>query len=157
MVLVDVEIKRLCKDGMIHPFNTNNLNPSSLDICVGTTAYWENESGFDNYSEFYKHTEQKPYGMLPDGVLQVCTGEFLNLPQNVSAIATLKTSMMRRGLSMETIYLDAGFNGRLTLCLKNNSQESLINIHPGMRIASIAFLTHNVCENSHRELINIDR
>ena len=45
-MLVDYEIKRLCDNGFIVPYNPDHINPGSIDISLGDTAMIDKRDSF---------------------------------------------------------------------------------------------------------------
>lgn len=138
MLLVDWEIKNLCDAGLVTPFDEELINPSSVDVRIGYTALQDTETGFRDYPQFKKHTKDYPYRLMPNECLLVATLENFKLPSNIACELKLKSSRAREGLSHALAgWIDNGFNGVLTLELKNYSQYREIPIYPGLRIGQL--------------------
>jgi dCTP deaminase len=112
-VLPDWMIKAAALQGMIQPFNEEQLNPASYDL------------------------------LLSDQLLIVLasTVETFALPDFVAARFVLKSSRAREGLQhLLAGWCDPGWHGsRLTLELKNVRQLQPIRLWPGMKIGQMVF------------------
>jgi len=87
----------------------------------------------------------------PDGIMlepgEFClahTIELFNLPSDVSAEFSLKSSIARNGLEhMKAGWADATWEGsRMTLEFKNNTRFHNLKIVPGMFIGQLKFFKH---------------
>lgn len=138
MVLVDWQIKQLCEHGLINPYDPDLVNPSSLDIRIGDSAMVDTETGFEPHVQFDLFNKDKPYVMMPNECILLCTLESFNLPPHIACELKLKSSRAREGLSHALAgWVDNGFHGVLTLELKNYSTKHCVAIYPGMRIGQV--------------------
>lgn len=81
----------------------------------------------------------KPFVIHPGSFVLGATLEWLNIPKNISAYVTGKSSLGRRGLIIETSAgIHPGFSGCLTLELANVGEMPL-QIEPGMKVCQIFF------------------
>ena len=81
--------------------------------------------------------------MPPGCFLLAETIEYLRIPQNVEAHLHLVSSRAREGLNhLLAGLVDCGYEGRLTLELKNSLQFGHIPIYPGLRIAQLTFFEY---------------
>jgi dCTP deaminase len=93
------------------------------------------------------------YTMHSDSVLLASTHETFNMPLDLCAYFSLKSSVGRNFLSHQLAgFIDPGFNGKLTLELKNECQFKKLVIAPGMPIGQIVFhrITPVPLENSYK-------
>lgn len=149
-VLVDHQIRAICKQGIISPYNESYINPASLDICVGETAIIETPDGFRDYN-LSAHTVDNPYLLSPNEFILVSTLETINLPTNVCVDIKMKSSRAREGLSHALAgWVDPGFRGVLTLELKNYTQYQKIPIYSGLRIAQMIFYKSEPPNNDYK-------
>lgn len=136
-LLVDSHIETLCLNGLISPYISDHINPSSLDICIGNTALIETVVGLIEH-DFSQYTSDNPYLLEPNEFILVGTLETFNLPSNICADIKIKSSRAREGLSHALAgWVDCGFNGVLTLELKNYTRYRKIPIYPGLRVAQL--------------------
>lgn len=136
-VLVDYQIKALCANGLIYPYNPEHINPTSLDICIGDTSLVETLDGFSQY-DLAQHTQENPYHLQPGEFILTSVLESVKLPENICADIKLKSSRAREGLGhLLAGWVDSGFHGTLTLELKNYTNHQTIPIYPGLRVAQL--------------------
>ncbi len=88
--------------------------------------------------------DEHGYAIRPNQFLLAHTVETFNLPDNISALFVLRSSIARAGLEhMQAGWADAGFNGaQLTLEFKNMTEFHELLIKPGMRIGQMIFWRH---------------
>lgn len=139
-VLVDWQIKKLCLEGMLQPFDPQFLNPASLDIRVGDTALLETPSG-QKQINLWEYSKSKPYSLLPGEYALVGSFEIFNLPPNIAAEFKLKSSRAREWYQhMLAAWIDPGFsNSVLTMELSNANPYNTLPLYPGLRIGQIIF------------------
>jgi dCTP deaminase len=92
------------------------------------------------------------YRMMPYSTLLAATVETLNMPLWLSAEYSLKSSIGRNFLGHEMAgWCDPGFNGTLTLELRNNNSFKKLILTPGMPIGQLKFFRHKSVphENSY--------
>ena len=96
--------------------------------------------------EFNMNTEGNGcYVMMPDSVLLASTIEYFNMPLWLSAEFSLKSSLGRNFLGHELAgWIDPGFEGRVTLELKNNNQFHKLSLLAGMPIGQVKFFNHEL-------------
>lgn len=136
-LLVDSHIHTLCQNGLVSPYFSGHVNPSSLDICIGLTAMIETENGLISH-DFSQYTTENPYLLKPNEFILVGTLESFDFPSNICADIKIKSSRAREGLSHALAgWVDCGFCGVLTLELKNYTCYQNIPIYPGLRVAQL--------------------
>lgn len=150
-ILVDSHIETVCQNGLIFPYFKGNVNPSSLDICIGFTAIIEKEDGLFNY-DLSQHTPDNPYMLEPNEFILVGTMETFNLPSNICADIKIKSSRAREGLSHALAgWVDCGFKGVLTLELKNYTRYKKIPIYPGLKVAQLILYKTDTPDNDYSQ------
>ena len=142
MILADFQIRSRCESGMITPFDPALLNPASLDVRLGPTLLIESAQspGLVPYP-LHRHSQAKPYELLPGQFVLAQTMEVFNLPDDLAAQFMLKSSRAREGLEhLMAGYCDPGWHGSvLTLELHNSRQLWPVGLWPGMKIGQIVF------------------
>jgi dCTP deaminase len=81
---------------------------------------------------------KQPFTLLPGAFALASTIEHFDMPNDVMAIVHDKSTWARRGLSVFNTVIEPGWNGWLTLELKNQGHET-IEISKGDPIAQIVF------------------
>ena len=62
------------------------------------------------------------------------------MPNDLMAILYPRSSVNRKGLSVDlTGIIDSGYEGPLTLPIRNNTRSQVIQLHPGERFCQVVF------------------
>ncbi len=84
--------------------------------------------------------EGQVFDILPGEYVAVTTLEKIKLPDDLMAILYPRSSVNRRGLSIDlTGVVDAGYEGNLLIPVRNNTQSQVIRMYPGERICQVVF------------------
>ena len=145
MILSDHDIAKLCREGLITPFDDYLLNPASLDVRLGTQLMIETEdSGELQLAELNPAsiTKDNPFLLRPNEFVLAQTLEVFNVPDDICGQFALKSSLGRLGFEHAfSGWIDPGFNSSvLTLELTNMRQRTPLPLWPGMRIGQIIFM-----------------
>lgn len=151
--LVDWEIHELIEStNCVSPVDPINIQSNSLDVFLDKTFLIESERGFDTIDL------TTPFLFYPNAFGLGNTIEFFNIPQGFSAEFRLNSGGARKKLAHSiAIDIASGFNGVLTLELKNYSQFDPIELYYGMKIGQIIFHRHSDCLNPYNGKYNGDR
>jgi dCTP deaminase len=87
------------------------------------------------------------FELLPGEHVLVSTLENVKVPNDLMAILYPRSSVNRKGLSVDlTGIIDSGYEGVLTLPVRNNTGSQIIRLYPGERFCQVVFesLTHKV-------------
>ncbi len=80
------------------------------------------------------------FDILPGEYVAVTTLEKIKLPEDLMAVLYPRSSVNRRGLSIDlTGVVDAGYEGNLLIPVRNNTQSQVIRMYPGERICQVVF------------------
>ena len=93
------------------------------------------------------------FELLPQEYVLVSTFETIKVPNDLMAILYPRSSVNRKGLSVDlTGIIDSGYEGPLTLPIRNNTNSQVIQLHPGERFCQIVFeeLKHKVTPHKSR-------
>ena len=141
-ILCDWQIQNAAHDGLIVPFNPDQLNPASYDVLLGGMLLIESAASPELVPyPLQDHTEAEPYLLRPGQFVLAQTAEVFNLPDTIAAEFRLKSSRAREGLDQAlAVWCDPGWHGSvLTLELRNNRQLHPVPLWPGMRIGQMVF------------------
>jgi dCTP deaminase len=158
MLLNFNEICKLLETGVVVSATRELVNPASLDVTLGPTILletkptWEDKPG----SHIVALRDRKPLNMhevtighdgilIPPGCFFLAhTEQLFNLPLDLAAEYTLKSSMARIGLEhLKAGFCDAGWHGSaLTMEFKNVTEHHHIELHVGDRIGQMRFYPH---------------
>ena len=105
----------------------------SLDI----THFDKNNDGFFDVVEL---EEGQYFELLPHEYVLVSTLETIKVPKDLMAVLYPRSSTNRKGLSLDlTGIVDSGYEGQLTLPIRNNTQSQSVRLYPGERVCQIVF------------------
>lgn len=139
----------------------DNVNASSIDLTLDDVILVEieekrfvdlankesivtGEYNMDEIEEGDDPEHMRCYYLHPGEFVLASSKEVFNLPNNISAEYKLKSSMARNGLEhLNAGWCDAGWYGsKLTLELKNMTQDHTLILRPGMKIGQVVFFKH---------------
>ena len=137
MILNDQQLWSECQLGMVSPFLSGNLQGSSVDLTLGTEIKVESQAG-DPILWNSKRMGAEGHFIRPGEFLLAHTAETVRIPDNYAAMLLLRSSAARAGFEHSfSGWCDPGFDGQLTLELRNNLQYRSLLIKPGMRICQL--------------------
>lgn len=91
------------------------------------------------YFDIIELEQGQYFELLPGEYVLVSSLESLKIPNDVMAILYPRSSINRKGLSVDlTGIIDSGYEGPLTLPVRNNTR-STVRIHPGERFCQVVF------------------
>jgi len=99
------------------------------------------------YFDVIELEQGQHFDLLPEEYVLVSTFETIKIPNDLMAILYPRSSVNRKGLSVDlTGIIDSGYEGPLTLPIRNNTNSQVIQLHPGERFCQIVFeeLAHPV-------------
>jgi dCTP deaminase len=80
------------------------------------------------------------FDLLPNEYVLVSTLESIKIPNDLMSVLYPRSSTNRKGLSLDlTGIIDAGYEGQLTLPIRNNTHSQAIRLYPGERLCQIVF------------------
>lgn len=152
MLLADHQIRRWAQDGGITPFIEDNLNPNSIDITYGDELLVEQPLSRGGSRlvpvNLQGYAEHDPYLLSPGGFALALVAERINLGVSLvgrdgiirwpSVVAKGKSGRAREGLDLLNAgFGEVGYEGNLTLAIKNQLQHDDQLIWPGKRFAQL--------------------
>lgn len=145
MILSDVTINKMLDSGelIVEPIQQDQIQPASVDITLGTSfstakAGPFNTLDFDHEIEYEKISADS-YLLLPGQFVLATTGEYFELPDNLTAFVEGRSSLGRMGLFIQNAgWVDPGFKGEITLELFNASAQA-IELKVGRRVGQLVF------------------
>lgn len=156
MLLTDHEIRRWARAGGITPFNEDNLNPNSIDITFGNELMVEQALSRGGSRmvpvDLGSYAEHDPYLLPPGGFALALVAERIHLGERftlctgedawINVVAKGKSGRAREGLDLLNAgFAEVGYQGNLTLAIKNQLQYDDQPIWPGKRFAQLLFFT----------------
>ncbi len=96
----------------------------------------------NDFFEIIELEEGQYFELLPGEHVIVGTLEKISLPNDLMAILYPRSSTNRKGLSLDlTGIVDSGYEGQLTLPIRNNAKSQVVRLYPGERICQLVFET----------------
>jgi len=129
MILPDYKLEEWAYKGGITPFDSDCVNPASVDLRVSTEAYVVLES--------YKHRRafDDLLILIPGHPILATTVEFIRMPYDCAGVVFLKSSLARQGLDHALAgFVDPGFRGELTLELHAHRP---VKLRHGQRVVQL--------------------
>ena len=105
------------------------------------------------YFDIVELEQGQYFELLPQEYVLVSTFETIKVPDDLMAVLYPRSSVNRKGLSVDlTGIIDSGYEGPLTLPIRNNTTSQVIQLHPGERFCQIVFeqLSHKVVARKSR-------
>lgn len=149
VTLSDVEISREIAYGPLNidPFESENLQPASYDLTLGS-EFIEYQMSGDSYTiinpevgagELGQRYEVDTYVLDPGEFILATTVEEISLPDDISAEVKGRSSLGRLGVIPHTAgWIDPGFEGTITLEFVNHNDYP-VALKSGMRCCQIIF------------------
>ncbi len=151
MILSDRDIRAAIAAGEIgiEPFDTANVQPSSIDLHVDSLfrtfhnhryPFIDVKKEMEGLTEMVEVKPEEAFILHPGEFVLGSTMEYVKLPHDLVARLEGKSSLGRLGLLIHSTagYVDPGFEGHLTLELSNVANLP-ITIYPEMKIGQISF------------------
>lgn len=136
------------------------IQPNSVDLRLGTTFYISknseyNEKGrialtvdyldYENKKENFKLLNLKSgqyFEILPSEFVIASTYEKIEIKSNsLMAVMYARSTIIRRGLIIESGIIDVGYSGYLMIPIVNNTNGQIIRLYPGERICQLVIHT----------------
>ena len=117
---------------LIYPFYYDQLQPCSYDLRLGRDLKTIRGKTID--------LNDGDYVLKPNEFILGSTFERILIPNNISAFVDGKSSLGRLGIAVHITagFIDAGFEGNVTLEIKNNSDKQF-RLSEGMLIGQLIF------------------
>lgn len=125
-------VTKVCDYAMVNPWRQAQVQPASYDVRLGREL--RSESGL-------VYAIEGSFNLPPGQFMLGHTEEYFRIPAHLCARVDGKSSVGRRGLAVHVTagFIDPGFNGQITLELKNHSRSNGFLLTPGMLIAQVTF------------------
>jgi dCTP deaminase len=125
------------------------LQDHAIDLRLGFTflipKIWHLTTGGReslNITHFDKSNSEhfEVVDLLPDEYVLVSTLESVKISNDLMAVLYPRSSTNRKGLSLDlTGIIDSGYEGQLTLPIRNNTRSQPVRLYPGERLCQIVF------------------
>jgi dCTP deaminase len=150
MLLSYHHLHHIVNTGILENAKVENINPASIDVCLGNTILRESPKFVEPVDLQAKESinfqtltldDEEIYTLKPGEFILAQTIEVFNLPNHIAGEFRLKSTAARNGLDQSlAVWLDPGWNGSvLTIELKNISRYHSLILRPGMKIGQVVF------------------
>ena len=146
MILSDKTIQSMMASGdlVIDPISDNSIQPASVDCRLGDHyLVVDDNQATDGHITFdkeisYREITGSHITIPAHSFLLATTMEYIKLPNGLTAFVEGRSSVGRMGLFIQNAgWVDAGFEGRITLELMSNSLP--IRLDAGRRVCQLVF------------------
>ena len=152
-LLSSLELLELVENGVIEGVEEGAINAASIDLHLGKEFLFERDVTFGGEPielELAKREQPKMMSIFNSITLQpgefclASTKEIFHLPDDISGMFILKSSMARAGLEhSQAGWADAGWHGSaLTLELTNLLKYHSLILREGMAVGQIVLFRH---------------
>lgn len=154
-LIVGDDLREIIDSGIILSAKPDALTPISIDVRLHNRILTEKQD--DCYITKFSdkpnlmdecflnnriYNELKPGEFILAGL-----NELVNLPNNVTAVFHLRSSLARLGVNHSiSIHMMPGWSGRLTLELTNGSRHNYIELYDKMDIGTMMFYKHKMTQ-----------
>jgi dCTP deaminase len=138
MLLSDKELKELIK----HKYIPDNvfIGPSSIDLTLSNSFCWPcPENGIIELGKPVEHESviKDEFELKPGEFVLASSNEDIGIPEHMAGYVEGRSSIGRLGLQVQNAsFIDAGFRGRITLELANQSQYPIL-LKSGIRVCQL--------------------
>lgn len=92
------------------------------------------------YFEVIELEQGQHFDLLPNEYILASTLEKIKIPLDLMAVLYPRSSTNRKGLSVDlTGIVDSGYEGQLTIPIRNNTSSQTVRLYPGERFCQIVF------------------
>lgn len=110
------------------------VNPASVDIRLGSSMKKEARNSYWKNVDLFTFTEHCPYILYPGEFCLISTYEKIKVPLDIAMELKLKSTRARQGFDHSlAFWIDPGWDGYLTMEVKNITQFTPLAIWYGMR------------------------
>lgn len=157
-VLVKDQILQYLKEGGLKfspQIDTFQIQSHSVDLRLGYSfmvpkLWGMTEKGREAFLVDYMDERQRFelielehhqfFDLLPKESVVASTLEEVSLPNDLMAVLYPRSSINRKGLSVDLSgIVDAGYEGKLLIPITNNTQNQVVRIYPGERFCQLVF------------------
>ncbi len=137
MILSDTTLHEFARNGLVSPYEPENIQGCSIDLTLGDTIKVETPKGFSNVFE-EREIHRDPFLLMPGQFVLASTAETIKVPNNHCASLLLRSTAARAGFEHSfSGWCDPGFAGVLVLELRNNLQNHCLELKAGMRLVQL--------------------
>lgn len=134
-------IRRIREEKLLENLNPGNVQGAGVDLVIG--RLYEVVSGASlgrrgRALPELRELKDDPFILKPGGYYLCTTQERVNMPRDLVAFILPRSTLFRCGVSLHTAVVDPGYEGVLTLGMKNEAPYEFV-LEKGSRICQIVF------------------
>ena len=138
VILNDCALHLRAEHGMVRPYRSEHLQPCSIDLTLGNHLKVEASTESTGTWNDIMLSADVPYLLQPGEFILAHTAETICIPDDCCGDLVLRSSAARAGFDHCLSGLcDPGFEGQLTLELRNNLRNRPLEVRAGMRICQL--------------------
>lgn len=119
MICSDVELRQLCREGLVEPFHDALINPASINLRLGDQFFVYNTHGQVEYN-LNEGERSLALWIEPGQFILAHTMETVRIPRGYCGQIFLRSTYARKGLNHALAgWIDPGFKGQITLELSS--------------------------------------
>jgi dUTP pyrophosphatase len=130
-------------EGMID--ENTQIQPNGIELTLKEVHELDGSGAvdFDNSQRVIPQTTPLEFGTdgwieLGEGIYKILFNEIVNIPKNMAALATPRSSLIRCGATLETAVWDAGYRGR-SECLLVVFNKKGLRLRKDSRLLQLVF------------------
>ncbi len=132
-----IELELVRKNGNGGKADKANLKNSTYDLTIGEIVPL-GRKGFEQR----QLQSIKEYHLPPSHMVLVLSAEDFKLPENITGLATLRSTLTQQGLlALNVGIIDPGYSGPISAALMNFSDRSII-LREGEKFFRVLFIEH---------------
>ena len=136
MILNDSALRQRAIDGLVAPLTLSNVQGSSVDLTLGDSIKVEAPVG--SGGKWFDTSIKDVYDLAPGEFILAHTAETVTIPEDCAAMVLLRSSAARAGYEHSLAgWCDPGFQGQITLELRNNCRFHHLPVQKGMRLCQL--------------------
>ncbi|MCY0859545.1 MAG: dCTP deaminase [Sulfolobaceae archaeon] len=112
MILPHQKIKEFCESGIIINCAEESIRENGYDLRIDKLMVLQN----GNVKEL-ETSHDEYYSLNPNSFYLALSVEELNMPDDVAALMTLRSTFARLGFLISNTVIDAGYRGKITIAL----------------------------------------
>jgi dCTP deaminase len=129
MILPHQDIRKLCKDGVIKNCVEDSIRENGYDIRI--------DKLYEPFNLNELNAPDQEWKLLPNTFYLAVSIEELNMPDELAALITLRSTFARKGFLISPTVVDAGYKGKLTIAFHSPPKSD--TLRKGERFVHLIF------------------
>jgi dCTP deaminase/dUTP pyrophosphatase len=139
MYLGHDEIKmRIKSQGLLENYLPESIQGSGIDLRIERLVKLKNSGFIGKNERRLPEIQEVNFTLKPHQYYLLVTMERVNMPKDLVAFMFNRSSLFRCGASLRTAVIDPGYQGELTVGIKNEGDHEII-LEKGARVLQLVF------------------